>query len=165
MKYYKLLDLTIRLFLGLSFFVYSLVKIFDVQFATTKKITELKVFTGQELVWFFFNYSREYVFIIGLFQFIGVLFLIFNRTKIVGIFIFFPIIINILFLNIFYEINAIKSIVFYFILFLILVYLNRERITYVYKNLIVSDTSKFNFRELFIVVFSCFLLFLLSSIL
>jgi len=61
---------------------------------------------GETLTWFYFGHSYTFGCIVGLLQITGALLLFFRRTRLAGAFLLFPILLNILLINIFYQMNA-----------------------------------------------------------
>ncbi|OXA78179.1 hypothetical protein [Flavobacterium columnare] len=167
-KIFKILDLAIRIYLSISLFGYSISKIFHVQFGNnrhfylSKKVVEL---TGQDLTWVFFGFSREYEFCIGLIQLISLILLIFNRTKILGILFLFPIFLNILLIDYFYNIHALYMIVFYYYLLFVLILINRFQIIVILKMITKKNNSWFpKLLDCFFILLSIIILFLFSLV-
>lgn len=57
------------------------------------------------LLWAYFGRSPEFIAVIAIIQIIGALLLLFNRTRLLGVFILLPVMLNIIFLDIFYNIE------------------------------------------------------------
>lgn len=77
--------------------------------------------TNDEIMWTFFGTTREYPLIIGSVQIIGAVLLIFQRTKIIGAILLTPVFINIILLDILYEIDRgalLNAILFQLVFFL-----------------------------------------------
>lgn len=58
-----------------------------------------------DLMWAFFGQSYSFIVVIGLIQIIGSVLLLFGKTRLVGVFILIPVLLNIILLDIFYEIE------------------------------------------------------------
>lgn len=67
--------------------------------------TPLGEVSGYRLTWFFFGYSYPLVVIIGLLQLGGALLLLYRRTRLLGVVILLPVMVNIVLINLFYTIN------------------------------------------------------------
>jgi len=62
-------------------------------------------FSPSDLFWYFFSYSYPFGCIIAALQIGGAMFLLFNRTRLAGVFILLPVLANILLMDIFYGIG------------------------------------------------------------
>ncbi len=67
-------------------------------------------FTPEDLTWAFFSQSRAFVCIIGSFQILGSFLLLFSRTRLTGVFVLLPVMLNIVLLNACYHFNWGESI-------------------------------------------------------
>lgn len=86
--------------------------------------------SGFDLAWTFFGYSPIYIVFIGLLQILGGFLLLWERSKLLGVSILTPILLNIIVIDAIYDVpGAIISAIFYFLLLLLIVYFNRERVT------------------------------------
>lgn len=91
--------------------------------------TPLPEASGFDLAWTFFGYSRGYVLFIGISQVIGGFLLLWQRTKLLGVAILIPILLNIIVVDDCFTIPSgamWSAVVYLFLLFLIL-YWNRKR--------------------------------------
>ncbi len=100
------LDLTLRLFVIVNMYRYAHAKIVGTQFpysdiSMSKKVNEL---SGFDLAWIFFGHSYAYTYCIAVLQIIGALLLVFNRTKLIGALLLFPVLFNIIMVDVFYKI-------------------------------------------------------------
>ena len=97
----------IRYWLAFAISTYGFAKILKTQFASPEYIHDLLVgeLSGFELTWYYFGYSYALAVIIALFQIGGSILLLYRRTTLAGAVILFPVIANILFINIFFEIS------------------------------------------------------------
>jgi hypothetical protein len=97
----------IRVWLTLALCSYAFAKILGTQFANNQVVDNslTKDLSGFELTWFYFQYSYPFSLTIALFQLLGATLLLFRRTVLPGIGILLPIMINIVLINVFYEIN------------------------------------------------------------
>lgn len=87
-------------------------KLFHLQFSTHLGALDLPFssFSPEDLAWAFFGQSRAFVCIIGVFQILGSFLLLFNRTKLTGVFILLPVVLNIVLLNACYHFDWGESI-------------------------------------------------------
>ncbi|MBN8694594.1 MAG: hypothetical protein J0L69_15475 [Bacteroidetes bacterium] len=157
------LKFALSLYAGFWIAVYGFVKVVSIQFAPPEKLASkvLGDLTGMELTWYYFGYSGSYTIIIGLLQMAGSLLLIINRTRIIGALMLFPIMLNIVFIDYFYRVTlgAFGNAIFYTLILLFILYLEREKLFNAFRNLtlkITSQTSdsiwkKIGFSGLFII--------------
>ncbi|MGO4292089.1 hypothetical protein [Chitinophaga sp. RAB17] len=83
-------------------------KIFHSQFVVPASKLDLPYssFSSQDLFWYFFSYSYPLGCIIAASQIIGAALLLFHRTRLAAVFILLPILVNILLMDIFYQIGT-----------------------------------------------------------
>jgi len=85
-----------------------------------------------DLAWTFMGHSYFYILFIGLSQIIGAWLLLWNRTKLVGIAILLPILLNIIVIDMLFfddgKYGAMASALLYFSLLIIILILNREKV-------------------------------------
>ena len=76
-------------------------KLFRLQFSTHLGALDLPFnsFSPEDLTWAFFGQSRTFVCIIGGVQILGAFLLLFNRTRLAGVFVLLPVVLNIVLLN------------------------------------------------------------------
>ena len=123
-----------RFFACVLFCIYGVAK--TVQFGGGEKFPDDFVhpdMSGQDVMWLFFGYSLVYPLIIGAFQVIGGLMLLFERTKLIGVLILLPIVSNIILLDLVYEVHAgatLNATVLLFSLFVIM-YWERKKVVHV----------------------------------
>ena len=93
----------------------------------SKRLSELK---GNELMWTFYGYSKPYALIIGMFQILAAVLIIFRRTRIVGCLLATSILVNIILQDIFYHVSfhALAVAVQLQLIVLIITWLQRERL-------------------------------------
>ncbi len=97
-----------------------------------------------DLAWTFMGYSFGYIFFVGFFQIIGAWCLLWERTKLIGILILMPILVNIIVFDFIFlpEFDAICSAIIYFIQLNIVLYLNRERVLRILKIMFESPKKE-----------------------
>lgn len=149
----------LRFYLSFSLLIYAISKIANVQFGNNRntylqlKVSEL---SSQDLVWVFYSFSKSYEIIIGMIQLIGIVLLAVNKTKVLGILYLWPVFINILLIDIFYQVNALASIIYYSVLLTILTAINYKQIKRAIRALLYTPFSKnsflLNFKNLVVVV-------------
>jgi hypothetical protein len=104
--WHSLLRAILRYWLANLVMTYGFAKILKTQFATLyyKQNIPIGDLSGFSLTWTYFNYSYTMAVILGLFQIIGALFLLFRRTALLGVCILLPVMVNIILINAFYHI-------------------------------------------------------------
>ncbi|SEN14001.1 hypothetical protein SAMN04488505_108177 [Chitinophaga rupis] len=82
-------------------------KLFHLQFVVSLSKLDLPYssFSSQDLFWAFFSYSYPFGCIIAGCQLTGAMLLLFHRTRLAGVFILLPVLVNILLMDIFYKIG------------------------------------------------------------
>lgn len=100
------LEAFIRLWLAFELCVYGFAKIFHTQFTLPFHVRDMTVdsLTGFNLTWTYFGYSYVFAVIIAMVQIAGAVCLLFRRTILLGAVILLPMMVNIVLINIFYEI-------------------------------------------------------------
>lgn len=142
-NYKKYLELAARCHVFLMLNIYGLGKIAGGQFYKQSELPKeiaqqtLGEVNGFDLAWTFMGYSYSYILFIGLSQVIGAWLLLFNKTKLLGVLILVPILINIIVFDaIFFETyGALASAMIYFLLLLIIMIFNKKQITKAVKEL------------------------------
>jgi hypothetical protein len=82
-------------------------KVFGMQFRTPLSTADLPMNgqNGETLTWFYFGHSLVFGLIVAMIQLVGSGLLLFPKTRQVGIFLLLPVMLNILLINIFYQMN------------------------------------------------------------
>jgi hypothetical protein len=165
-NYKKYLELAARCHVFLMLNIYGLGKIAGGQFykqgelpAEIAKQTLGEV-NGFDLAWTFMGYSYAYILFIGLSQVIGAWLLLFDKTKLLGVIILTPILVNIIVFDaIFFETyGALASAMIYFSLLLLILFLNKKEIIAALKELTNFKRRKdYHLKEIgFTIVFVAF---------
>ncbi|MBO0948995.1 hypothetical protein [Fibrella forsythiae] len=96
----------IRYWLALSIATYGFAKILKTQFQSPdfRLDTPLGEVNGFGLTWYYFGYSYTLAVIIGLIQVGGSVLLLYRRTTLLGVILLLPVMINIVLINLFYQI-------------------------------------------------------------
>jgi len=103
-----LLRLCCRYFIAFQMFSYAFAKILGTQFNLGVLYTEdysIDNFNGFMLTWNYYGYSKTYGMVIAITQIIAALLLLFRKTVRLGAVLFLSFMVNIVFVDIFYEIN------------------------------------------------------------
>lgn len=97
-----------------------------------------------DLAWTFMGYSFGYIFFVGFFQIIGAWCLLWERTKLIGILILMPILVNIIVFDFIFlpKFDAICSAIIYFVQLNIVLYLNKERVMRILKIMFESPKGE-----------------------
>jgi len=94
----------LRYFIALDLSTIGWQKIFHLQFFTPLGVKDLPFsrFSGEQLTWAYFGYSYPFIVAIGIFQIIGSLLLLFQRTRLLGCIVLLPVMGNIVLIDSFY---------------------------------------------------------------
>jgi hypothetical protein len=114
----------IRYDLAFDLCMFGLQKIFHLQFNSPMAMQDepFSSLSSQWLTWSYFGHSHSFAVTIGLSQIAGAMLLLFNRTRLLGIIVLIPIMLNIILIDYFYELNT-GVLVHALILFAALIYL------------------------------------------
>ena len=91
----------IRYGIALDLTMIGFQKLFHLQFSTPLARLDMPFnsFSPEDLTWAYFGQSRIFVCIIGSFQILGSFLLLFSRTRLLGVFVLIPVMLNIVLLN------------------------------------------------------------------
>ncbi len=139
-----LFEFVFRIYVFAFLHLYSLGKLLGGQFYTPATIPEdvaastLGLATNFDLAWTFMGRSYGYILFIGLSQLIGAWLLVFNRTKLLGVAVLIPIMVNIIVFDIFFldSYGALASAGIYFSMLLAILWFNREQLVASVKTLV-----------------------------
>ncbi|MEL6721346.1 MAG: hypothetical protein AAFP82_21785, partial [Bacteroidota bacterium] len=145
------LELAARIYVWITLSIYGSGKIMGGQFYRAGQLPEeiaqlpLAEIKDFDLAWTFFGYSTLYIFFIGISQLIGALLLLFERTKLLGIAILIPILLNIIIVDIAFKISwgATTSAIMYLLALIYVLYCNKERVIGAFQKLTqkrITDT-------------------------
>ncbi|WP_254448653.1 hypothetical protein [Spirosoma rhododendri] len=100
------LQAIIRYWLAFEISTYGFAKILKSQFSTPNYRLDMALsdLNGFQLTWYYYGYSYTLAVIIALFQIGGSCLLLFRRTTLLGVMILLPVMVNIVFINVFYNI-------------------------------------------------------------
>ena len=150
----------------IAMFIYGLGKIiqFDGAVEVNKTVSEM---TGMELMWAFYGYSKSFAITLGVFELIGGFLILIKKTRIIGCLITSTILVNVIFQDIHFGVHlgALKAAIFYQILILIILWLNKEKLIRGMKVLLESNKFEQSKTKLFIKLLIAFGVFLILRIL
>lgn len=146
----EILEFVCRIYVFAFLCVYGIGKIMGGQFYTPNRIPEEVALTplGQaenfDLAWTFMGRSFGYILFIGISQIIGACLLLFNRTKLIGVAILIPILLNIIVFDIFFldSYGALSNAIIYFCMLLLVLFFNKDKIVTVFKTLIAFSSRE-----------------------
>lgn len=139
-----ILELTCRIYVWSKIWVYGIGKIIGGQFHRAGSIPEEIAKTpiaevgSFDLAWTFFGFSEGYIWFIGLSQILGGGLLLFNRTKIIGVLILVPILLNIIVVDFFFKISpgAMLSAILYLLMCCYILYYNKKQLIEAVKKIV-----------------------------
>ena len=139
----KNFELAARIYVCLFMLAYGGGKFLQFKDATqiAKPVSEL---TGQQLMWAFFGYSQILPIFIGILQIIGGLLLLSNKTKLFGVAILFPILTNIILMDLVYHVNqgALFNAIFCFLILLFVLFFEKEKLIEIVKIVFKNEEIK-----------------------
>ena len=96
-----------RYFCAFMLYTYGISKLLHLQFDMQSQLAQQPVgsLTGYQLTWFYFGYSRAYAVLLGFMQILGGTLLLFRKTALFGAVAMFPVMANILLINVFILVN------------------------------------------------------------
>ncbi len=132
----KIIDLAARWYVFVFLNVYGLGKIAGGQFYRRGRLPEdvVGVALGEasafDLAWTFMGYSFAYILFIGLAEVIGAWLLLWERTKLLGVAVLLPIMVNILVFDLIFldRLGALASATIYTVLLFVILICNQERV-------------------------------------
>jgi hypothetical protein len=132
----QIFELVFRQCIFIIINIYALSKIFGKQFYMKGKLpVEVASKTLEEassfsLAWTFMGHSYYYMLFVGITQLIGCWFLLWNKTKLLGVLILIPIMINIIIFDIIFldVYPALVNAIIVFLMLLLILFFNKEKI-------------------------------------
>jgi hypothetical protein len=150
----------------LAMFLYGGAKLVQFQGAVhiDKTVAEM---TGMELMWAFYGYSKSFAWTLGVLEVIGGILILIKRTRLLGCLFTSTILVNVILQDIFYGVHfgALKAAILYQLLILVILWLNRNKVIYSFKSLIISDKVQHSKTEYFAKVIIALVLFLVLRVL
>lgn len=146
----KVLERVCRYYVFFFLNVYGMGKIMGGQFYRKGQLPEevasmpIGSASAYDLAWSFMGYSFMYILFIGVSQIIGAWLLLWNRTKILGVMILTPIMMNIIVFDIiFLDIkDALVNASLYFIMLLYILWYNKDKVVKAFKALTSMDITE-----------------------
>lgn len=144
----KIVETAARWYVFFFLNVYGLGKIVGGQFYRPGRMppevaaSTLGEATAFDLAWTFMGYSFAYILFIGLAEMVGAWLLLWERTKLLGVLVLLPIMVNILVFDVIFldAYGALASATIYTALLFLILWLNRDRVVLALRAL-VPDTS------------------------
>ncbi|MEM8526240.1 MAG: hypothetical protein AAGG68_16485 [Bacteroidota bacterium] len=141
------LELACRIYVWITLSIYGSGKMMGGQFYRHGKLPEkvaqlpLEEVIDFDLAWTFFGYSTFYILFIGMSQLIGAFLLLFERTKLLGVAVLIPILLNIIVVDIAFKISwgAMTSAIMYLLALFYVLYFNKEKVVAAFQALINKE--------------------------
>ncbi len=139
---YEVLEIVLRIWAGFYVFIYGIGKIVQFNGAKSLDIT-IKEASNSQIMWAFFGTTLSYPIMIGSLQILGAILLVFNKSKLIGAILLTPLFLNIIVLDLLYEIHrgALLNAILFQIVFLIIIIKERERIKLAFNTLWVHSNK------------------------
>ncbi|AWG21257.1 hypothetical protein FFWV33_06775 [Flavobacterium faecale] len=133
---------TIIFIVSISMIVYGIAK--PSQFADLTNSTSTNLSQGHKVMWSFYSYSLIYPIIIGLFEIVGGITLLFYRTRILGCILLTVILSNVIIQDFVYKVTALNSAIFYQVLVLIILLFDFKKLKNTVMELLKFQNKKKN---------------------
>lgn len=152
----RIIELICRLYVFVFLNIYGLAKLIGGQFYQRGELpaevanSTLAEASAFDLAWTFMGYSLAYMSFIGLSEIIGACLLLWDRTKLLGVTILIPIMVNVIVFDIIFldAYGALASACIYFIMLLTILYLNQGRVKEVWSIMTrPSQTVSLSFQQ------------------
>jgi hypothetical protein len=137
--YYYIFEMALVMSVAFSMLLYGIGK--PLQFSNSSISQKpISALTGMELMWAFYGYSKVYPIIIGVFEIVGALLLLFRKTRLIGGLVITSILFNVILQDIFFGVNegALKAALLYQAMVFIIFWLNRK---------VISEILQFYFNQ------------------
>lgn len=122
-----------------SMIIYGIGK--PLQFENLANSTNANLSEGHKIMWTFYSYTKAYPLIIGFFEIVGGVLLLFNRTRIFACLLLTTMLINIIIQDYFYQISALSSAIFYQILVLIILLFDYDKVKNIVQELFKNQNK------------------------
>ena len=137
------LELVFRQCVFIILNIYGISKLLGGQFYMKGKLpaeianTTLGEVSSFSLAWTFMGHSYMYILFIGITQLIGAWFLLWNKTKLIGVLILLPIMVNIILFDIFFldVYPALANAIIVFMMLVFILFFNKEKVTAIFQKL------------------------------
>lgn len=125
-----------RIYLFLTMSVYGWGKVAGNQFFIRGHVPELIArktlleATAHDIAWVFFGYSPAFLWFIGLSQALSAILLLFEKTRLIGVAMLIPILVNVIVVDICYGVSPgpLMSAIIYLMMVAAIIYFNRETV-------------------------------------
>ncbi|MFT5849087.1 MAG: hypothetical protein ACJARX_001548 [Psychroserpens sp.] len=142
-KLKEIFELVLRQCVFIILNIYAISKLLGGQFYMNGKLPEqiadttLGEASGFSLAWTFMGHSYFYILFVGITQLIGAWFLLWNKTKLIGVFILIPIMVNIIIFDIIFldVYPALANAIIIFLILILILFFNKVRIIDAIKRL------------------------------
>jgi hypothetical protein len=122
---------------------------------------------GFELAWTFMGYSKAYMVFIGVTEIVGAWLLLWNRTKLLGVAVLMPVMLNVIVFDIIFFANdaygALASASIYTILLFAILACNREQVQKAFESLTQSDAARPTKKIVFVALVGMAVLFAIDQ--
>ena len=115
-----------------SMLIYGLAK--PIQFQDFSPTANSNLSEGHQIMWTFYSYTKAYPIIIGVFEVIGAVAILFNRTRVFGCILLTIILSNIIIQDYLYDVFALSTAIFYQFLVLLILLCDFKKV----KNLMLE---------------------------
>lgn len=131
---------------------------FDGAISIDKTVSEL---TGMQLMWAFYGYSKAFAITLGLFELTGAVLLLIKKTRIIGCIFTSTILINVIIQDVYFGVHlgALRAAIFYQILLIIILWMNKEQLIRGIKILLENNSllqTKSKFLVKLLIAFGIF---------
>ncbi|AZA91297.1 hypothetical protein EG343_11945 [Chryseobacterium nakagawai] len=160
-KIINLIYWMIVLTVSMSMLIYGLSK--PLQFSDYQGGTVLNTMSGHDIMWIFYGYSKAFPIIIGFFEVVGAILILFNRTRFFGCFLLSTMLINIIIQDYIFGIAALGTAIYYQILIIAILCFDSAKLKEVIKAFFKADKKEFSWITMIIALAFIFLLKLLET--
>ncbi|MGE6397253.1 hypothetical protein [Chryseobacterium scophthalmum] len=122
-----------------SMIIYGIGK--PLQFENLANSTNANLSEGHKIMWTFYSYTKAYPLIIGFFEIVGGVLLLFTRPRIFACLLLTTMLINIIIQDYFYQISALSSAIFYQILVLIILLFDYDKVKNIVQELFKNQNK------------------------
>ena len=126
---------------SIMMFIYGIMK--PSQFMNMDhSIKNIHLSEGHRLMWCFYSYTKTYPIIIGVFEILGAITLLFRRTRISACILLSTILFNIILQDYFYEITALNVSIYLQLLILVILLIDYKRVKEIIKKLFENHPAE-----------------------
>lgn len=153
----KILEIVSRCYVFIFLNLYGVGKIMGGQFYRKGELPPeiasqtIEQASGYDIAWTFMGYSFAYILFVGISQIIGAWLLLWNKTKLLGVTILFPILVNIVVFDIiFLDVkDAVVNAVIYLLMLVYILFYNKEKVITAFNAFTtIPEKSKLDKRQL-----------------